>query len=377
MSNESTVEAPAKVTLRSLQALRFIAAAMVLIGHLHDTLRRGRTEGLEPFWDPTGLPWHAGVDIFFVVSGFVMYFMTSRSFGRPGVPVQFLKRRVIRVVPLYWIFTLAAVIATLVLPGKVSNNVVTPSHVVASLLFIPWLSPSGGGAIPPLSVGWTLNFEFLFYAVFAAALAFPRRIGLAFITLVFLLLTTFKGYAPESLAVQVNIWGMKIVFEFLYGILIAYLFLSGVRLPIAVRVVCVVVALVLLSAGNQAGLNEFRDRWLYWGVPSAMIVAAFVLGPDLPDRWWSRLLVLGGDASYALYLSHLFTLRGVGLVWERLHGENSLLYFAVAFFASMAVAVMVHLMLEKPLLRVLRRSDGSARAPNAGAVRTAVGRTDG
>lgn len=357
----STFSRPAggeRATIRSVQFLRFVAAAMVLIGHLQDALRRGRIPGLAPFDDPTGLPWHSGVDIFFVISGFVMYMMAADQFGRPGAPAAFIRRRLIRVAPLYWAFTLLAVLTVIVLPERVQSTQLSFPHIVASLLFVPWRAPSGG-LVPPLSVGWTLNFEILFYSVFAFGLLFRRAVGLAAIVAILFALMIPRLLFPNAVGDQLDAWGFPITVEFLFGILVGRLYLANIRLPGAARVAIILAALLALSLGNQAGLNTFQDRWFFWGVPAAAIVAATVLGRDLPDRSWSRVLVLCGNASYALYLSHLFTLRAVGVLWSSLHLNSVAAYFALAVVSSVLVSIAVYLWFERPLLAWLGRRTGS------------------
>ncbi|MCK1397439.1 acyltransferase [Bradyrhizobium sp. 4] len=333
---------------------------MVLIGHLQDALRRGRIADLTPLPDPTGLPWHAGVDIFFVISGFVMFLVAADDFGRQGASLEFLRRRIIRVVPLYWTFTLLAVVAALLLTGHVRHDEVSVTHVLASLFFVPWRSP-GGELVPPLSVGWTLNFEMLFYAVFTIGLLFRRMIGLTVVVLILLGLMFVRTVAPGQIGVQLDFWGFRITLEFLYGIFVAHLFLAEIRLSNPARLFVMVAAFVALAVGNQAALNAFQDRWFYWGVPAAMIVAATVLGDDLPDRPWSRFLVVCGDGSYALYLSHLFTLRAVGILWAKLNIGITSAYFALAVTASIAVSLVVHRGFEVPMLQLLRRWSAPAR----------------
>ncbi|MFC0242363.1 acyltransferase family protein [Rhodopseudomonas telluris] len=345
---------PERATIRSVQLLRFVAAAMVLIGHLQDALRRGRIPGLAPFDDPTGLPWHAGVDIFFVISGFVMYMMAADQFGRPGAPAAFMRRRLIRVAPLYWVFTLLAILTVVVLPERVQSTQLSLPHILASLLFVPWRAPSGA-LVPPLSVGWTLNFEILFYSVFAFGLLFRRAIGLAAIVGILFALMIPRALFPGVVGDQLDAWGFPITVEFLFGILIGRLCLANFRMPGIVRAAIVVGALAALSIGNQAGFNAFQDRWFFWGIPAAAIVAATVLGRDLPDRSWSRILVLCGNASYALYLSHLFTLRAVGVAWSALHLNSVAAYFALAMASSILASIAVYLWFERPMLAWLGR----------------------
>ena len=158
----------ARPTFRGIQALRGFAAALVVV--LHAT---GQPFGMEASKPWVWMRGHAGVDIFFVISGFVMA-ISATGQGRPTAG-EFLRRRILRIVPLYWIFTLvmlAKILAVKVHPG-LGRDVVhlqTPiGYVLASLFFIPYRN-SQGDIAPVLAVGWTLSFEMLFYLLFALAL---------------------------------------------------------------------------------------------------------------------------------------------------------------------------------------------------------------
>ena len=119
---------------------------------------------------------NAGVDLFFVISGFVMVYASERMFGRAGGQLQFITRRLIRIVPLYWLVTPLYLVMALAIPAFEKSYSV--ASVVASYLFIPW--PRLDGIMQPLvGQGWTLNYEMFFYAIFAAAILAPRRIAVA------------------------------------------------------------------------------------------------------------------------------------------------------------------------------------------------------
>jgi len=347
--------------LISVQALRFLAAAMVLLGHLQDSLRRGRIKGAEAVSDPTMIPWHSGVDIFFIVSGFIMFFMSAAHFGKPGAPGMFLQRRAIRVIPLYWLFTSLMIAVIFALPGKVVHDDLDAPHLLATYFFVPW--PNADGAVQPLlSVGWTLNFEMLFYAVFAVSMLLPLRAGMIALVTAFgaMVAAGWLLPLPEPFAT----WTKPLILEFLFGISLAAIYMRGIRLSVALRLGLVALGVALLIAGEAAGLRGEVGRWLLWGVPSALIAAGFILGPDFALTRFTEVLRLGGDASYSLYLSHLFSLRAIGLVWPFLGIKNGWAFIVVAGMGSIIAAVLVYLLIEKPMLRLLR-SFGSGERPRA------------
>src|ERR1700678_3437262 len=144
--------------LLSIQALRALAALAVVAYHALQWDRGGFEVG------------RAGVDVFFVISGFIMWHVTS---GRNVAPGAFLWRRFTRVAPLYWLATLGVLGVALVWPGFLPEVRPGWRHLALSLAFIPHLDPRGL-PFPTLPPGWTLDYEAVFYTIFAAALLGPR-----------------------------------------------------------------------------------------------------------------------------------------------------------------------------------------------------------
>ncbi len=331
--------------------LRFVAAFLVLIEHLLQAFERGYVDS-GALVSPVPILWRSGVDIFFVISGFIMLYVTVNQFGGVASAKDFLVRRIVRIVPLYWLFTTLAVAAMIALPDRVNNAAIDPAHVGLSYLFIPW--PRADGAVqPPLGPGWTLNYEMFFYVIFAVGLCFRRTMGLMLVALAFILAIVLGRLAGPALG-PFAFWTQPMILEFLFGIALAALYLRGVRLRPFARIALVLAGLAL---GGYAELHSFSfaSRWLWAGVPSLLIAAGVVLGPEPRDFPLRRWLVLGGGASYALYLSHLFSLKAVGIVWQKLGIDSSLGFLLVAGAVAIVAAVLVHLFVEKPMLRASHR----------------------
>src|SRR3954453_23077189 len=122
------------------------------------------------FTPVTAFPWAAGVDVFFVISGFIMVHASARLFGAPDGGRIFLARRVARIVPIYWAVTTLYLAIALAGPEFLNREFLDWPYVVASYLFVPVTRPDG--LVQPLyGLGWTLNYELFFYASFAVALA--------------------------------------------------------------------------------------------------------------------------------------------------------------------------------------------------------------
>jgi exopolysaccharide production protein ExoZ len=164
-----TAEAQERSTANflTIQALRAVAALLVVVLHAFETWGE-RVDPAAP-----GVSWDngaSGVDIFFIISGFVMVISSRRLVDRPGAWLIFLRHRVVRIVPLYWLLTTAKIVAVMVLGGVVLRTSLDFKSVAGSYLFLP-VTDSAGHFRPVLPVGWTLTYEFLFYLLFAAALA--------------------------------------------------------------------------------------------------------------------------------------------------------------------------------------------------------------
>lgn len=258
----------------AIQVLRAVAALSVVLFHM-SILRVGE----------------AGVDIFFVISGFIM-----GSVGVEQPPLIFLKKRLIRLVPLYWSVTLLMCAASLV-PGMFSRFSWSVRELLLSLFFLPYYNAEGV-AWPLVVPGWSLNAEMLFYVIFAFGLAAKRAVLLS--SAVLLVLVAAGALFPASHA----IWEMYTspqLLEFVGGLWLArWVALRG-RYWGVVLMAMGVIGFVGLHFTTH-GLIEWR--LLSAGVPALLLVAGAVAierGGAWPRLLWPERL---GDASYSLYLLH-------------------------------------------------------------------------
>src|SRR5262245_61905199 len=171
---------PDSSSLVSIQALRAIAALLVFLGH---AINQVNLEVAEEFPNSYG-PF--GVDLFFVISGFVMVYSSERLFGQPGASVKFFARRLARIVPLYWAAT--AILVWFDVPNA------STKAVLGSLFFVPHIPLEA----PLLDVGWTLIFEMFFYSVFAIALLAKRRFAVVASATVFLISFVVLASGPSD-----------------------------------------------------------------------------------------------------------------------------------------------------------------------------------
>jgi peptidoglycan/LPS O-acetylase OafA/YrhL len=339
--------------LDRVQVLRFFAAAAVLFAHLqHEAATRLPTAGFKPF---TLIDGGIGVDLFFIISGFIMYHVSADKFACKGAAGDFLVRRYLRIAPLYYLATALMLLATFTFDNAVSIAQPNWDHVAASFVFFPALNELGQ-AVPVLKLGWTLNFEVYFYAVFALTLLFGRKAGLLVLLMLLGAVVLLAQVLPDP-PVAVAFWGQSLVFEFLGGIGIALLYRRGARIDGPQAWGVIVSSLLLLAGLKWGGVVPYLPRALYAGVPAWLIVAAVVCAPfDEHQGAIKRCLAAGGEASYAIYVIHPFGIRAATLIWDRLAlPVQPFLYIALLMIVVIAGAFAVNVLIERPLDRWLRR----------------------
>ena len=351
----ATSERRGAPTLVGLQYLRAVAALLVV--YYHAVIQVRSVYGLE------GGPMlgRSGVDIFFVLSGFVMW--TSTASGRVG-PGLFLRRRIARIVPLYWAVTLAAAGIALVMPKLLRHTGFDLPHVVASLLFVPWTNPMAlrqgieDTIVPIVVPGWTLNFEMMFYVLFAAALLFARSWRpwgiVALVAGAYLAALALRplGAAPQFYA-------QTIIFEFLAGVGLAMLTLKVRILPLGVAfplLIGATAALLVLDA-----VRPSVDRLILLGLPALTIVAAMVAIERHGRIGMVGWLDLLGNASYSIYLVHIYViailrvgLAQLGLVPAGLGAGFAGAFIGAAIVLSAVGGIASYRWLEVPSVKVAR-----------------------
>lgn len=291
-----------------------------------------------------------GVDVFFVISGFVMVATTA---GREIRPAAFIGRRLLRIVPLYWMLTTAMVGVALTVPGTFRSLVVEADTFFMSLLFVPHFSATFPGEVRPLlAPGWTLNFEMYFYLVFGLSLMLPEsRRTLALV--VYFGASALLGWVLGPLGAAVGqTYTSPMLLEFVAGALIARAWLSGwLDVSTFSSVAAVVLGFVALLSADTG-----------WAGVGASLIVIGALNKTLA-AWRHDLLHWLGDASYSIYLTHLFTLAAVRITLDQLvpPGPNLVidwLYLGLAMAASAAVGCACYLCVERPLLSKCGASSG-------------------
>jgi exopolysaccharide production protein ExoZ len=331
--------------LNNIQALRAVAALLVVVDHLDVFLPMVG-------WTPFG---YGGVDLFFVISGFIMVYTTI---GRPTRPVDFLSNRIARIVPLYWLITLAVYSVALVAPAWLRHTSADPYQLLMSLFFIPF-AKTKGDIQPLLFVGWTLNLEMFFYVVFAGGLAFAnRRVGiLAVVVSLAGLVAARAVFQPSNVAVE--FYTRPLILEFAGGMVLC-LFVQWMaahplhlsrRVWTGVCIVCLVAIAAVPSSLPQLSVV------ITAGVPALACVAAAVFLNQSGVVVRNRLLLMLGNASYSIYLTHPFITQAMQQIGVRmgLNPLRALLLIPVSFGLVCLAGIVLHYALEIPLTRAARR----------------------
>ena len=289
-----------------------------------------------------------GVDVFFVISGFIMWVIVA---GKPMSPWQFLRERLERIAPLYWIAT--AVMVAGALAGLFPNMRLTAGHVIGSLAFIPNRSPSNGEIWPVLVQGWTLTYEMFFYAVFAASLLLPVRSRLAVLTGLFALLVVL-GFSASSDNPLLLTYTNPLILEFLAGALIGKLWLEG-KMPspiVGVGLIVIATAGFAFVGITYVGFNAF----VLGPLAAALLVGVLALerAGTVPRL---RLPAYLGDASYSIYLWHTLAISVVvkAAAAASIPGPTTLV---IAVIVGVVAGIVAHEILEKPIAAILRNRRG-------------------
>lgn len=332
-----------------VQYLRGLAAVMVLVGHVIAEAEHY----LDVDLPLDAVPWTRGVDLFFVISGFIIMVSAQKYLGLGNGAALFLGNRIRRVVPLYWLFTTLMVLVLVLMPGAAKDTQLDWGQVVSSYLFLPYERYDGRTA-PVLSLGWTLNFEMFFYVLFAASVWVFRRRG-PVVLVAGLCVWAGIGALAGFDATVLRVWSNPLILEFAAGVLLGhvYLFHPAWRLRRnGLAIAGLVTGFAALVALDQI---DGLPRFVASGGPALVMVAAMVLlwQQDTAAGPASRLGAVLGDSSYALYLSHRFVLRSLTLVLVPvLPGgvAGAWVFVALACTGALGAGIVVFRTIERPFL---------------------------
>jgi peptidoglycan/LPS O-acetylase OafA/YrhL len=346
IKNNNTADIIKSEKYLGVQVLRGLAATLVVIYHsivmynekIHSLNSRN-------MW----INGQAGVDIFFVISGFVMYITIISKPQKYGFidAFVFLKRRLIRIAPLYWFFTTLKILFLKLIPSITLHVKYTLSCILASYLFLQYKNQLGDFQ-PVLIVGWTLNYEIFFYFLIFIALLFRFQL-VSFLSMV-LLIISVVGILVELHFPNYRIPFAPIILEFLLGIIIGKtIYLVRGKTLISGSIFLLGFILILFVSPGFRILN--------WGIPASLIVLGTVGCERLFIEYKEKLKILEhiGNASYSTYLSHGFILPIIAaIILKTGYTSKTPLFLVVliCIFSCLIVGSIIYKYIEKPLIKI-------------------------
>jgi exopolysaccharide production protein ExoZ len=316
--------------LLNLQLLRAFAALNVVLFH---TIGAAVSYGYETNLISYLEGWGAnGVDIFFVISGFVMLYT---QLDNKRTVKDFLILRAIRIVPIYWLLTLTVTTIYIAAPFLFREMIISTEWVLASLGF---MSTAIVGKSPIVYVGWTLEWEMLFYLVFGLSLWFRSWAVTLSVT----------SLALISIALVVSDF---ILLEFLAGLIIALLFKRyGFN---SFGKISLILGGLLLSLSISEEVRELvESRVILWGLPSVLIVYGAVTTPQVSIKLGKLL----GDASYSIYLIQMLSIPVFYKILSFLNIQlNNDLLAITCLIATAIGGTVMYLLIEKPMTQLIKR----------------------
>jgi peptidoglycan/LPS O-acetylase OafA/YrhL len=331
----------------NIQSLRGFAALLVVLSHLLIIEQKYSPDHILGQWAEFGM---AGVDLFFVISGFIMVYVTRA--GTPAGPktsLKFLFARLTRIYPLYWVISAALLAVYVWRPELVFSSQPEHPHILKSFFLWPDNLP------PLLAVGWTLIHEIGFYVVFAFFLLFRAR------TLPYFLLAWMMVLAGSQIVftdiVHQPVTALilnPLSFEFIAGAFAALIYLkTGAKFAPYILMLGIIVATIVLIAlaNNGMGMPQnYGQRTLYFCGPAVMILYGLAgLKTTLPR--WTHIL---GEHSYSLYLTHVLTLSVLGRLWHIFAREgiiDNIIALALMTAITIWVSALVYTYCEYPMLQ--------------------------
>jgi exopolysaccharide production protein ExoZ len=285
-----------------------------------------------------------GVDLFFVISGFVIFYATHSS---KLTPAEFLRRRVERIAPLYFFVIFTVTMLAITLPATFGTpDWYTPRHIVKSLAFISFTD----GDMPVVYVGWSLEYEMYFYLAVALLMALTRNVWRNIV--VMFSAVTILGQIPGAAAALGNyaFFADPMILEFVLGVIVGSLFVNGgTRWPMPIAAACAIAAVLV---------TDPTSRVIVSGVPAACLVAAaaWASRKRIDPSWLERALARLGDASYSIYLAQVQTVSLASIAVAGLFPAiPPLLLLMVTSSIVVALGLALNILVERPLLRLCRR----------------------
>lgn len=336
--------------------MRGFAAISIVFIHMNGIIRQYGMRGEYLFADTEMA--NAGVDVFFVISGLIMAFITHNKISTELNTGDFFLKRITRIYPIYWIYLILLLIGNSFSGGTLPETMSNPDFGILLQSFT--LFPSQ--ELPVLIIAWTLKFELFFYIVFTLLIASGKHLQKHYLYLFSIFMVVLGAIFNPQQAVLKLITD-PLLLEFTGGVFIGTLYLKKQHLSPALFLSVAAILIILeLNAFSLAELfNMYGTRFgrvVRFGLPAVFLVTGFLFADDWIRKYSPKILLWIGDASYSLYLSHILILSIGAKLWSLFH-LNSYLYdplFAIYLIAiCLTWSLISYRYLEQPLIRLSRK----------------------
>jgi peptidoglycan/LPS O-acetylase OafA/YrhL len=342
----------------NIQGLRGVAVLLVAFSHLFRIEEKyGGQNSIIPDFILFGV---SGVDIFFVISGFVIVSITRGNFEKPMEALRFIYHRGVRIYPVYWFYSVLVLIVFLVRPTWINNAQDNRIDIVSSFLLIPQK------LLPLVNVGWSLVHELYFYGIFFLLMLLIREkfLPLALAIWGFIVISSQFFVKPNDVYLRLALHPLTL--EFIGGCFVAIVYYQGIfKHDRDTLLKVLAISFMLLIVGHEVAqfVGEFYSSVWWWrvltyGVPSVSIVYCLVqletFGYFLPN--W---LIVLGDASYSIYLSHVLILSALGRVWHEFSSisvVDNLIAIPILIILMLYLGLLSYNLIERPLMKFFRKA---------------------
>lgn len=328
--------------IKSIQYLRGIAAVLVVLFHASNALMTHFTQGAKNYFT-----WgEAGVDLFFIISGFIMVYIT---YNKDISFKNFFLKRIIRIYPVFWVYATIALIIFLINPNMINRSTAMPTLILPSYLLIPYTEFTN-----LVQVAWTLVYEVHFYLIFGLCLFFTNKFRYiaAGIFLSLLAISSLINYDAYYLKFVSN----PIILEFLLGMIVYFIIFRKSTKDLIILTILFLISLLTIYLNDQQAM-----RIIKYGIPSFVFMLVVVYLDSIRmlgvgNSIFSKFLTLLGDSSYSLYLSHIFCIGVGALVLNKLHIINGITVQPLIFVLTIGAIIWGYIsyrFIETPLISKL------------------------
>jgi len=335
----------------NIQALRGIAVLLVVFYHIIaiETKYNSNYIVMPDFFKIGNI----GVDIFFIISGFIMVTVTKNYFKDRNKFYKFIYLRFTRIYPLYWFYTILLLPILFIKPEWVNSSQNGNVNILSSILLFPTET------LPLVMVGWSLIHEIYFYIIFGLFLLLIDKSKLIKYTFIWLLLIIISNILIDYNLPLIKLIINPLTVEFIAGILLGIYFLKyNHKISFSKTLLFIsFLSLLFISYLHESVEIQGWSRIMIYGVPSFLIVL-FSIEVEKQGFVFHKYLILIGDASYSIYLSHLLTLNVVAKVFNIFLFENyifELLMVTTMLTVALAWGLISYRYIETPIINFTKK----------------------